>query len=106
MSRTVRSPSRKAPERQLLFERFDDAFGRAGIDQVFDVVERHGWLAVCAQPQQPTERVLVDRPMNHTNGPGNHGDELHNRRQTKWPSLRPDAATTRFGTNSPRISEA
>ena len=40
-------------ERQLLLKRLDDAFGRTRIDQMLDVVERHGRLAFGAKSQRP-----------------------------------------------------
>ena len=58
--RAVAKPQRA--ECQLLFERLDDAFGRAGIDQMLDVVERHGWLAVGAQSAAATKRCWSKCP--------------------------------------------
>ena len=50
MSRTERSPSRRRSENQFLFERLDNSLGRAGVDEMLDVVERNGLLGFIAHP--------------------------------------------------------
>ena len=81
MSRTERSPRRSAPSSQLLFKRFDDPLRRAGIDEMLDVVERNGLLALRCPCRSTHKTVLVEKPMNHTTGRATTADNMNEWRQ-------------------------
>ena len=95
-------------EGEFLFERLDDAFGRAGIDQVFDIVERDGRLCHRVQPHHPQHCAgrLTHQPDQR---PANGGDELHNRRDEDgdtFCSVQRDALRHQLAKDQRNISEA